>query len=188
MSTDEQRLREAIFATAQSQLHVRERTNRNDHPQIVEYNRVLGLPKNAFYCASGLYWCYRQNGARVPIPGPGSVANWFRDPAKLVWKRGGRGNQRSGPKPQLMDAVSLYTSHVEGLAQTTWDPDADRIRTIGFNTTGGTGRGGVYLVTRRFDRDRIKAVANHLTPYLKAQREAVNKTVEETQKSLKDTR
>ncbi|MDQ1088991.1 hypothetical protein [Siphonobacter sp. SORGH_AS_1065] len=163
----EDALRQAVFDTAKSQLHVREKTNRNDHRDIAKYNQAILLPKNAFYCASGLYWCHLANGVRLPIAAPGAVFSWFSDPQKIIYRRSTRGNQRIGRKPQLMDGVSLFTSHVEGYASKNWDPDAEYIQTIGFNTTGGKGTvGGVYLVRRRL-RD-VKLMVNHITPYFES--------------------
>ncbi|MBO9638784.1 MAG: hypothetical protein J7576_11475 [Siphonobacter aquaeclarae] len=157
-------MRQAVFDTARSQLTVREKTNRNDHPAITKYNAAIGLPKNAFYCASGLYWCHLANGVRLPIAAPGAVFSWFSDPAKIIYRRGSRGNQRTGRRPQLMDGVSLFASHVEGFASRTWDPEGEYIQTIGFNTSGGKGTvGGVYMVRRRL-RD-VKLMANHISPY-----------------------
>jgi hypothetical protein len=161
---DEMALRMAIADTAASYVGIKERTNRNDHPVIAKINRKFGLPANAYYCASGLAYCYKVNiVGKLPFNGAGSVASWFANRSRWVYKRGERGNQRTGRKPQLMDGVSLFTSHIEGLASARWDSEADYIETIGFNTTAGTGRGGVYRV-RRPIRD-VKAIVNHITPY-----------------------
>ncbi len=161
---DEWALRLAIRDTAAMYVGVKEQTNRNDHPLITKINRAFGLPKNAYYCASGLAYCYKVNfKTKLPFNGAGSVASWFANRQRWVYRRGERGNQRTGRKPQLMDGVSLFSSHIEGLAQLRWDADADYIETIGFNTTAGTGRGGVYRV-RRPMKD-VKAIVNHITPY-----------------------
>ncbi|RAJ94206.1 hypothetical protein LX87_04091 [Larkinella arboricola] len=156
-------LRMAIADTAASYVGIKELTNRNDHPVITKINRTFGLPKNAYYCASGLAYCYKVNIGKLPFNGAGSVSSWFANRKRWVYKRGERGNQRVGRKPQLMDGVSLYASHIEGLATVRFDPEAEYIETIGFNTTGGTGRGGVYRVRRRLKE--VKAIVNHLTPY-----------------------
>ncbi|WP_421830222.1 hypothetical protein [Larkinella sp.] len=160
---DEGTLRQAIYDTARAQVGIRERTNRNDHPQIARYNRALGLPERAYYCASGLYWCHLRAGVKLPIGSPGSVASWFADARKIVYRRSSRGNQRLGPKPALMDGVSLFASHIEGYASPRWDPDADAIDCIGFNTGGTNGVGGVYKTRRRMRE--IKLIVNQISPY-----------------------
>ena len=65
-----------------------------------------------------------------------------------------------------MDAVSLYASHIEGIAQDRFDPESeDDVKCIGFNTTGGKGtKGGCYINRRR--RSEIKLIANWITPTL----------------------
>ncbi|MGV3560750.1 hypothetical protein [Larkinella arboricola] len=165
MTTTEADIRAHILATAEQEVGVVEIHNRNDHPRITEYNRALGLPPRAPYCASGLYYCYVANGIKLPIRGAGMVRSWFADKTKIIYRRGQRGNTRAGYRPMLMDAVSLFDSHVEGLAQERWDEDADEIVCIGFNTTAGRGtKGGVYRVRRKLRE--VKLIANHLTPYL----------------------
>ncbi|GAB3937016.1 hypothetical protein [Larkinella terrae] len=163
---DEGTLRQAIFDTARAQVGLRERTNRNDHPKIALYNKSLGLPERAYYCASGLYWCHLRNGVKLPIASPGSVASWFANSKRIVYRRSTRGNQRVGQKPMLMDGVSLFASHIEGFAQTRWDPEAESIDCIGFNTGGTNGIGGVYKTRRRMRE--IKLIVNQISPYWQA--------------------
>lgn len=143
-----------------------ERTDRNDAPWITEINRYNHLPTQAMYCASGYYYVHARNGVRLPVKSVGYVRVYFADPTKILYKRGQRGNQRMGTKIQKMDAVSLYASHIEGIAQDRYDPtEDDTVLLLGFNTTGGRGtKGGCYINRRR--TSEIKAIANWLTPYL----------------------
>lgn len=145
-----------------------ELSNRNDADWITAINLFNNLPRTAHYCASGYIYCHLINGARIPVPAVsiGRVAAYFQNPSKIIYRRNQRGNQRIGPKPQLMDAVSLYVSHIEGLAQNRFDPETDdRVKLLGFNTTGGAGtKGGCYINVRR--TSEIKLIANWLTPYL----------------------
>lgn len=162
--TNEADLRRAILDTGKTQLKLREKAgvaNNNRHPQITIYNRSVGVPDNAFYCASGGYWCHLKAGVRLPIPAPAAVRSWFSDPKKHVkWKQ--------GQKVQVFDAVSLFKSHVEFVADSRGfdDEDEDFVQTIGWNTTGpGKNGQGCHLNFRH--KDWIKAVTNHITPYLK---------------------
>lgn len=163
--TNETELRRAILDTGKTQLKLREKAgvaNNNKHPQISIYNRAVGVPDNAFYCASGGYWCHLKAGVRLPISAPAAVRSWFADPKKHVkWKQ--------GEKVQVFDAVSMFKSHVEFVADTQGfdDEDEDFIQTIGWNTTGpGKTAQGCHVNYRH--KDWIKAVANHITPYLKS--------------------
>ena len=142
-----------------------ERTNQNDAPWITKINRANHLPDRAHYCASAYYYVHAVNGARLPVKGIGWVRSYFGDPNKIIYRKNQRGNQRLGVKPQQMDAVSLFASHIEGIADTHWDAESDYVRCIGFNTTANGSRGGCYINRRR--KSEIKAIANWLTPYLK---------------------
>ncbi len=133
-------------------------------------NRSNGLPDRAHYCASGYYYAHRVNGIVLPVPrvSVGRVAAYFRDPAKIVYRRHARGNQRIGRRINQADAVSLFASHIEFLYDRRYDPETDdRVRLLGFNTTSGPGtKGGCYVNWRR--TDEIKLIANWITPYLES--------------------
>lgn len=158
-------LRRAILDTAKTQLKLRERpgiANNNRHPQITIYNRAVGVPDNAFYCASGGYWAHLKNGVRLSLSAPAAVRSWFADPRRHVrW--------RQGQKVQVFDAVSLFRSHVEFVADPHGfdDEDEEYVQLIGWNTTGaGTKLQGCHLNFRH--KDWVKAVTNHITPFLNA--------------------
>lgn len=161
-------LRLAIRDTLRRFVGKREGAVNNSGVWIIEINSFWHLPARSHYCAAALAFGYAKNGVFFPWVPPvsvGRVRAYFRDPSKIVWVRGQRGNSRSGRKPQLMDWASLFASHTEALAEEEWDEDAPQHLLIGFNTSGGPGtRDGCYLINRR-TRD-IKMIANHLTPYL----------------------
>ncbi|GAB3256107.1 hypothetical protein GCM10027347_17710 [Larkinella harenae] len=163
----EAQLRQAVYDSAAVFVGKTERTNQNDAEWITAINRFSGLPKNAHYCASAFYYVHAVNGVKLPVEkaGVGMVRTYFSQPKRIIYRRNGRGNQRIGPKPGRMDAVSLFASHIEGIAQDRYDPEEDdRVRCIGFNTTGGKGtKGGCYVNYRK--TSEIKAIANWITPY-----------------------
>ncbi|MEZ0484312.1 hypothetical protein [Fibrella aquatica] len=163
---DEVVLRQAIFDTAATYVGRTERTDRNDAPWIAEINRYNHLPTQAMYCASGYYYVHAKNGVKLPVKSVGYVRVYFADATKVIYRKNQRGNHRVGKPIQRMDAVSLYVSHIEGIAQQRYDPDEDdTVLLIGFNTTGGKGtKGGCYINRRR--TSEIKVIANWLTPYL----------------------
>ncbi|RCR69411.1 hypothetical protein DUE52_11200 [Larkinella punicea] len=144
-----------------------ERTDRNDAVWISAINRFSNLPKNAHYCASAFYYVHAINSVLLPVRGVGMVRSYFSQAKTIIYKRNQRGNQRIGLKPGRMDAVSLFASHIEGIAQDRYDPEEDdRVKCIGFNTTGGKGtKGGCYINFRK--TSEIKAIANWIGPYWK---------------------
>ncbi|SFD46820.1 hypothetical protein [Spirosoma endophyticum] len=159
-------MRQAVYDTAARFIGMTERTGNNDATWIAIINQSFDLPTRSHYCASAFNYCHALNGIRLPVgDGVGMVSSYFRDASKIIYKRNGRGNQRIGRKPQRMDAVSLFASHIEGLAQDDFDPDEDdMVKVIGFNTTGGKGtKAGCYVNYRR--TSDIKLIANWLTPY-----------------------
>ncbi|WP_461073966.1 hypothetical protein [Spirosoma horti] len=165
VSFDEAILRQAIYDTAATYLGMTEKTNNNDAKWISKINRFNGLSDRAFYCASAFSYVHRVNGLWIQVRAAGAVRSYFSDQKKIIYRKNQRGNQRSGIQPQKMDAVSLYASHIEGLAEDKWDPEADFVKCIGFNTTGGRGtKGGCYVNRRRMSE--IKLIANWITPTL----------------------
>jgi len=140
-------------------------SNQNDAPWIARINRYNGLPIRSAYCASGFYYAHRVNGVKLPIKALGAVSSYFSVSAKIIYRHNQRGNQRLGIMPRRMDAVSIYTSHIEGLVSDVWDSDDDYVTLIGFNTSAGRGtKYGCYINRRR--KSEIKFIANWLTPYL----------------------
>lgn len=165
ITLDETKLRQAIYDSAATFLGLKELTDHNDAEWISKINLSNGLPERSLYCASGFYFAHRINGVKLPIKAVGMVASYFADPKKIIYRRNQRGNQRKGIKPRRMDAVSLYFSHIEGLAVEEWDMEDEEVYLIGFNTTGGRGTtGGCYRNRRK--KSEIKLIANWITPYL----------------------
>lgn len=165
ITLDETLLRKAILDSAAVFVGLVELTNQNDAPWITKINRYNGLPLRSAYCASGFYYAHRVNGVKLPVSALGAVSSYFNVSAKIIYRRNQRGNQRIGIMPRRMDAVSIYTSHIEGLVSDVWDSDDDYVTLIGFNTSGGRGtKYGCYINRRR--KSDIKLIANWLTPYL----------------------
>ncbi|MDR6195639.1 hypothetical protein [Siphonobacter sp. SORGH_AS_0500] len=162
----EDRLREAWLDSAKAENWVREKTNRNDHPRIYLYNKVAGSPKNAPYCAAGLYFTATRAGLKLPIQTPAAVRSWFADPKKVIYSKTQPG--RFLQMPKKMDVVWIFQSHIEGLAEPIRRDieDDDYITTVAFNSQGNNPKQGVYFPMRRRWRD-VRKVANHVTPYLK---------------------
>ena len=151
-----------------------EKSNNNDATWITMINKANGLPSRSAYCASAFYYVHVRNGVKLPVKSVGMVAAYFSDKTKIIYRRNQRGNLRNAKKPRRMDAVSLFYSHVEGIAQDHFDPEEeDRVKCIGFNTTGGNGtRGGCYINYRK--TSEIKLIANWVSPYWLKTHPAIN--------------
>jgi hypothetical protein len=164
--TKEEQFRKAWLDSSAAEAWVREKTNRNDHPRIVVYNKAAGSFANGPYCAAGLYFTATRAGMTFPIRNPASVASWFSDSKKIIYDRRQPGRFKS--LPQTMDVVWLYRSHIEGLAQPVRrDVDEDDyITTVAFNSQGNNPKQGVYFPMRRRWRD-VRKVANYVTPYVR---------------------
>jgi hypothetical protein len=171
VTLDETLLRQAILDSAAVFVGMVELSNRNDAPWITKINRYNGLPIHSAYCASGYYYAHRVNGVKLPVRALGAVSSYFAVPGKIIYRKNQRGNQRIGIMPRRMDAVSIYTSHIEGIVDDVWNPDDDYVKLIGFNTSGprqAGGRGtkyGCYINRRR--KSEIKYIANWITPFIR---------------------
>lgn len=141
----------------------------NKHDSIQKINKWVKSPAFAPYCAAGLAYTAHNVGINFPIVYPAAVRNWFTDKDKIIYTQGReyRGNAMQ------MDVVWVFTSHLEGIAQTRIRRDIeqdDKFLTIGFNTSGNSKYEGVhYPISRRW-RD-VRKIANHITPYTTSQNE-----------------
>lgn len=148
-------------------VNVREKTNKNDHDSIYVFNKFARSGKFSPYCAAGLYYTAHRAGLDFDyIKFPAGVRYWFDNPELVIWDRYRGARWRTPPK--LMDVVWIFGSHIEAIA--TWHlprdiADDDYILTIGFNTSGNTGKyhGVWYPIKRRWRH--VKRVANHVSPY-----------------------
>ena len=70
------KLRLKLVDVALSQNGVREKTGKNDGPEIRKYLREVGLPEGYPYCAAGLTWCHNQ--LNIPNPESAWSPDWFK--------------------------------------------------------------------------------------------------------------
>ena len=136
--------RVCLLETAASQIHVREKSNRNDHPQIDAYFRLIGWPHPERVAASSKPWCGAFVGwvlktCGIPIPKGANLAAVasFNAMKKL----------RMPPGARVLpgDVVTFRNfSHVEIVNQWPLDPRIRIFYASGGNTTAGNDRQGVY--------------------------------------------
>lgn len=63
-------LPERAIEIAKTQLHVREKTGRNDGEAVESYLKSVGLGKGYAWCAAFVYWCYSQAAKELNINNP----------------------------------------------------------------------------------------------------------------------
>lgn len=76
-------LRDKVIATAESQLHVREKTGKNDGKEVERYLRNVGLGKGYAWCAAFVAWCHDENN--IPNARSAYSPDWFR--SNVVYER-----------------------------------------------------------------------------------------------------
>jgi len=147
-------------------LHVREQTNRNDHPEIDRMLGYLGLPKGLSWCAAYSLYCYKgaadELRIKQPFPRYGRVAMLrqacINNPLKYRYisadaVRFGSVQLQSGDLPLWAHGVIRsgdFNGHT-GLVIKQLSPRS--FRSIEGNTQPGTGGdqregGGVYIRER----------------------------------------
>lgn len=69
---------EAAMQNAHRYLYLREKTNRNDAPEIDQFLKYLGLPSRLSWCAAFVIWNHKEaaeaTGQKQPLPKHGRVA------------------------------------------------------------------------------------------------------------------
>jgi hypothetical protein len=119
-----------------SQLHVREATGRNDGVEVEAYQRATGNKKGDAWCASFVFWCFRQ--ACIKTPGPNAWSpSWF-PAARTIYKSG------KGQTPRTADVFGIHFSQLGRVGHVgfidEWDERGGLALTVEGNTSGqGTG-------------------------------------------------
>ncbi|GAP68841.1 hypothetical protein BA6E_105115 [Bacteroidales bacterium 6E] len=156
-------LRGKLVAVAASQVGVKEKTGKNDGPEVAMYLREVGLPEGYAYCAAGLTWCHNQLG--IPNPKSAWSPDWFK--ANVVYRRG---------KPLLLPFESLpgqvagfYSESKKRVSHVALIESESRQHyfTIEFNTNGaGSDDGeGVRRLMRK--KGTVHVIADHVGNYIK---------------------
>lgn len=149
--------------------NLRERTNKNDHPQIDLFLKYLGLPPRLPWCAAFTLYCYKDAAetlnVKQPLPKYGRVATLWsyckRTPSKCTTftteqVRLGLVKLQPGDLPIWKHGVSSEENFNGHIGLTVEQLSNTKLRTIEGNTlpetTGNAGNqrdgGGVYVRAR----------------------------------------
>ncbi len=156
-------LRGKLVAVAASQVGVRERTGKNDGPEVRQYLKEVGLSEGYAYCAAGLTWCHNQ--LKIPNPQSAWSPDWFK--ANVVYRRN---------KPQISPFESLpgqvagfYSESKKRVSHVALIESENRQHyfTIEFNTNGsGSDDGeGVRRIIRK--KESVHVIADHVGKFIK---------------------
>ena len=129
-------LLEASFDTLLAQVGIIEKSGKNDG-EVVKYNQILGLPKNAPYCAAGQYYCFfvsakslKLDVNEIPIKRTGVANEIFIDARKK-----GKKTSLQLQKHDLIvwKKLKSWAGHIERVIKV---GTGGWCQTVGFNTKG----------------------------------------------------
>lgn len=92
--------REQIQRAYTAELHVREKTGRNDGKRVEEFLAVCGLGRGNPWCAAYVAAIFHWNGVEAPLSG--YSPNWFPK-SNVIWTK-----SNGGKTPQTGDVGGLY--------------------------------------------------------------------------------
>jgi hypothetical protein len=159
---EQETLRTKLVAVAASQVGVREKTGKNDGPEIRKYLLEVNLSEGYAYCAAGLTWCHNQ--LKIPNPQSAWSPDWFK--AYVVYRRN---------KPQISPFKSLpgqvagfYSESKKRVSHVALIESENRQHyyTIEFNTNGtGSDDGeGVRRLIRK--KESVHVIGDHVGKFI----------------------
>lgn len=139
--------RDCIRKTYISQVGVRELTGHNDGKMVEKFLSSAGLSKGYPWCASFVYWTFKQCGDTLNIKHPAWVPSYFPK-EKLIYERGNINKRR----PSHGDLIGIWFSSKKRLAHIGfYDTETDKyyITVEGNTNEAGSREGdGVYKKKR----------------------------------------
>ena len=81
---------------ALTQLYVREKTGKNDGPQVEAYLKAVGLPAGYAWCVAFAYWCFSRAAGQIQVQNPmiataGVMDLWRRTPDEFKFTEPAKG-------------------------------------------------------------------------------------------------
>lgn len=148
-------IRERISQTYRSQIGIREKTGRNDGPEVERYLKYAGLSKGQPWCAAFVSWCLGQN--KIYKVTGGTVA--LMEMGKTVYKTGGKNKL-----PRKADVFFIWFAEKNRVAHTgfidLWNPNL--AITVEGNTNPEGSREGDGVYKKRRLKRQIYAVCNYI--------------------------
>jgi len=151
-------LRGKLVAVAASQVGVREKTGRNDGPEVRKYLLEVNLSEGYAYCAAGLTWCHNQ--LKIPNPQSAWSPSWFKE--NVVYRRN---------KPQISPFESLpgqvagfYSESKKRVSHVALVESESRQHyfTIEFNTNGSSSDDGEGVRRLIRKKESVYVIADHV--------------------------
>ncbi len=142
-----------------SQLHVREKTGKNDGIEVESYLRYTGLGKGYAWCASFVCWTLGQ--ADVPNP-KNAWSPALLPTSRLIYQHGKNSLQGI---PQTADVFGIYYSNLKRIGHVgfidQWQSGSYTI-TVEGNTNGAGSREGDGVYRKRRLKNQIYKVATYI--------------------------
>jgi len=149
---DDLKMRSCLRQTYMTQVDVAEATGHNDGIDVEKYLASAGRYKGEPWCASFIYWCYKQCGITVNISLPGYVPAYAKE-LKVVYQKDK--NKMSECNPRFGDVVTFYNSELGRPAHIGFydGQNGDFIFTVEGNTNSdGSREGNKVCMKRRLKR------------------------------------
>lgn len=147
---------ERSLTHAASQVGVRERTGRNDGPEVEAYLRSVGLTRGNPYCQAAQYWAFSIAARQLMLPLT-AIPILRTGSTQRAFDHAVRNGVRTALRPQRGDLITWrshkgYSGHVERVIEVR---TGGWVKTIGFNTSAGKrgsqrDGGGVHIRYRNW--------------------------------------
>lgn len=150
--------RDCVKQRYESQIGVKELTGHNDGVQVEKYQKSVGIPKGAPYCAAFVNWCLQECGA--DHKGSGWSPAWF-DVQHVIYKKG----STNKITPRQGDVFGIWFRDLNRIAHVgfidTWNDD-DYVITVEGNTNASGSREGQGVMRKRRLKEQIYIVADYI--------------------------
>lgn len=156
-------LREKLVTAAETQLHVREKTGKNDGAEIERYLKVSGLGKGFAWCAAYMAWSHKEAGIKAPTSA--YSPDWFK--TNVVYRSN---NPKVTPFESAPGQVfGIYfeaKKRVAHVGMITGETKLSYI-TIEGNTNNGGSRDGDGVYKRIRNKRGIYVISDYCVPSVK---------------------
>lgn len=151
-------MRKKLVNTAESQLHVREATGKNDGEEVESYLKITGLGKGFAWCAAFLAWCFDKCG--IEAPKSAYSPDWFR--SNVVFSKYQKEIKQFESKPgQVFGIYFESKKRIAHVGMITGETKTAYI-TIEGNTNDGGSRDGDGVYARIRNKNTIYKISDFI--------------------------